>query len=75
MLDGNPANVKIPALKSTNQLIRLAGQGVYDGPTAEERNDLFLRLQIAIPTNISEEHKTIIERLATLYGNEEFIKL
>ena len=69
--DGSTLNVKFPALQNNNQLIKLKGKGLYPGPNMEERGDLFLAPKIAIPTNISNEYKTILEQLATLYTKEE----
>lgn len=71
IFDGTTLNVKIPALQNNNQLIKLKGKGLYPGPNVDERSDLFLAPKIAIPTNVSNEYKTILEQLATLYTKEE----
>lgn len=69
MIDGTSITVKFPPLQD-GQMIKIKEKGVYAGPTSEERGDLFLSPRVAIPTNISDEHKTIIEQLATLYSRE-----
>ena len=69
MIDGTSITVKFPPLQD-GQMIKVKEKGVYAGPTSEERGDLFLSPRVAIPTNISDEHKTIIEQLATLYSRE-----
>ncbi len=69
MIDGATITVKFPPLQD-GQMIKIKSKGVYAGPISEERGDLFLAPRIAVPTNISDEHKTIIEQLATLYSRE-----
>ena len=70
MIDGEKIKVKFPPLKN-NQLIKIKGKGLYAGPSASERGDLFLSPIVQIPENITDEHKTIIEQLANLYTREE----
>ena len=69
MIDGTSITVKFPPLQD-GQMIKVKGKGIYAGPTSEEKGDLFLSPRVAIPTNMSDEHKTIIEQLATLYSRE-----
>ena len=68
--EGTTLKVKIPP-NANNQMIKIKNKGLYNGPTATERNDLFLSLKIKFPTNISEKHKTMLEELAKLYDTEE----
>lgn len=70
-IEGGTVNVRFPPLTKVDQLIKIKGKGLYSGPNASERNDLFLSTYIAMPENISEEHKTIVEQLANLYIREE----
>jgi molecular chaperone DnaJ len=71
MIEGSAVNVKFPPLTKNEQLIKIKGKGLYAGPNAQERGDLFLSTFIAIPENISEEYKTIVDQLANLYSREE----
>lgn len=71
MIEGDNIKVKFPQLKNNNQLIKIKGKGLYAGPNASERGDLYLSPTVQIPENITEEHKTIIEQLANLYNREE----
>ena len=70
-IEGDKIKVKFPALSNNNQLIKIKGKGLYGGPNANERGDLFLATHVEIPNNITEQHKTIIEQLANLYNREE----
>lgn len=71
MIEGGTVNVRFPPLTKNEQLIKIKGKGLYAGPNAQERGDLFLSTFIEIPENISEEYKTIVEQLANLYTREE----
>lgn len=71
LIEGGKINVKFPPLKNQSQLIKIKEKGIYAGPYASERGDLFLSPHIAIPDNISKDHKTIIEQLANLYNKED----
>jgi molecular chaperone DnaJ len=70
-LEDTKINVKFPPLKSTTQMIKIKGKGVYSSPYSTERGDLFLLPHVEIPENMSDEHKTIIEQLAKLYSRED----
>lgn len=69
-LESSKINVKFPPLRSTNQMIKIKGKGVYASPYDTERGDLYLSPHVDIPENMSDEHKTIIEQLAKLYSRE-----
>ena len=68
--DGSKISVKFPPIKSTNQMIKIKGKGVYSSPYESERGDLFLMPHVEIPDTISDEFKTIIEQLSNLYTRE-----
>lgn len=70
LFDGTKISVKFPPMQDNTQMIKIKNKGIYTGPTSEERSDLFLLPSIEIPKNISDEHKTIIEQLATIYTKE-----
>ena len=71
-IEGTNMTVKFPPLQNNGQMIKLKSKGVYLGPTASERSDLFLRPRIEFPKKtLTEEYKTIIEQLAKIYNNEK----
>ena len=71
-IEGDSIKVRFPPLQN-GQLIKIKGKGLYPGPDHPERGDLFLKPFVAIPKveELSEEHKTMIEKLATLYSTPQ----
>ena len=64
---GGHARLKIPPGTQGGQRFRLRGHGL---PTAAEtRGDLFVEVQIQIPTKLSEREREIWNELAKLHGN------
>jgi molecular chaperone DnaJ len=62
---GRPAAVKVPAGAQPDQVLRLRGQGLPEFGTAG-RGDLYIRLQVQVPTRLSSEEKGLYERLREL---------
>jgi DnaJ-class molecular chaperone len=59
---GEPVRVKIPAGSRAESKLRLKGKGL---PTASgSHGDLFLTLQIVMPSSLSEDEKKLYEQLA-----------
>jgi DnaJ-class molecular chaperone len=69
-IEGDQIKVKFPPIKNNSQLVKIKGKGIYVGPNSNERGDLFLSPYVDIPNTISEEYKTIVGQLATLYSRE-----
>lgn len=70
LFDGSKINVKFPPIQNNKQMIKIKSKGLFAGPEALERDDLYLEPRVDIPQNITDEHKTILEQLATLYTRE-----
>lgn len=68
MIEGKEITVKFPPLKN-GQMIKIKERGLYAGPVSKERGDLFLIPRVDIPSEITPEHKTIVEEMAKLYSN------
>jgi molecular chaperone DnaJ len=69
-VDGSTVSVNFPKL-SNGQMLRVKGKGVYASVASKERGDMYVVPVVALPSEpISEEHKTIIEQLASLYNKE-----
>lgn len=59
---GEPVRVKVPAGSRAESKLRLKGKGL---PTASgAHGDLFLTLQIVMPSSMSEEERRLYEQLA-----------
>jgi curved DNA-binding protein len=56
----------IPAGTQPGQTIRLAGQGMPQIKNPEQRGDLFVRVKVKIPRNLSSEQRELFEKLAQL---------
>ncbi|MFZ1075146.1 MAG: molecular chaperone DnaJ [Minisyncoccia bacterium] len=61
-LEGKTLEVKIPAMKRAEELLRVAGKGV---PTEGARGDLIIRLEATLPNKLSGKARKIVEELKT----------
>jgi curved DNA-binding protein len=63
---GGTINLKIPAGTQNGALLKLKNQGMpkYNNPS--ERGDLYAKILVNIPTNLSNEEKEMFEKLRTL---------
>ena len=59
-LEGKTLEVKIPAMKRAEELLRVAGKGV---PIDGSRGDLIIRLEVALPHKLSGQAKKAVEDL------------
>lgn len=60
-LEGKTLEVKIPAMKKAEELLRIRGKGVpVDTST---RGDLIIRLEVALPHKLSHKARTAVEDL------------
>lgn len=65
-LDGKEVQLKIPAGSSSGQVVRLRGKGLPKLREPETRGDLYARLLIQVPKNLSGQEKILFEQLAKL---------
>lgn len=56
--------VKIPAGASSGTKIRLRGRGYPKSAKSDETGDLFARLEITVPKNLSDQERKLFEELA-----------
>ncbi|TAL68788.1 MAG: J domain-containing protein [Bacteroidetes bacterium] len=66
---GGTINLKIPAGTQNGALLKLKNQGMpkYNNPS--DRGDLYAKILVNIPTNLSPEEKEIFEKLKALRKN------
>ncbi|MDX1585830.1 MAG: J domain-containing protein, partial [Balneolaceae bacterium] len=62
------AKLKIPAGTSGGKLFRLKGMGMPEFRNESNKGDLFVRLQIQVPDNLSDDEKELFEELADRQG-------
>ena len=62
-LDGKKFNVTVPAGIKPQAKLRLKGHGLPSGPLGP-RGDIFVRLLVGVPSELSEEQQELIDKLA-----------
>ena len=65
---GGAVAVKIPAGTSSGKLIRLRGRGMPKLNTMDEFGDLYLRVMVNVPYDLSDVEKEQVEKMATKRG-------
>ncbi len=65
-IKGGRLAMKVPAGSQNGSQIRLRGQGMVRRVGAEERGDLYVQLQVTLPTDLSAEERTAFEKFARL---------
>jgi curved DNA-binding protein len=61
-LSGN-LRLKVPAGARSGQKLRLSGRGM---PSSDGAGDFFVQLQIVLPAELSDEERSLYERLQTM---------
>ena len=67
---GGPVKIKIKPETANGSRLRLRGKGFPVYRQEGQHGDLYLRLNVQLPTNLTEEERALIEQLAKLRGNE-----
>ena len=62
-LNGN-LSLTIPAGTQPEQVIRLSGRGMPKLRSPKDKGDLFVRVKVKIPKDLSEEQKTLLKEVA-----------
>lgn len=64
---GRPVRLKIPAGTQSGRKFRLAGKGMPILRQPDQHGDLYARILITVPTNLSDEQRAAVERLKALF--------
>ena len=67
-ISGKPARLRIPPLTQNGQVFRLKGYGMPTTGKAEDKGDLYARVEAHLPARLSTEERTHWEALAKLNG-------
>jgi curved DNA-binding protein len=62
--------LRIPAGTQSGQTFRISGRGMPNPKQAEERGNLFARVMIQIPTNLSGQEMALFEQLAAMRAGQ-----
>jgi len=68
-LSGKMARLKIPPLTQNSQVFRLKGYGMPAVGKPDEKGDLYARIRVQVPTQLSDEERQHYEALAKLAGD------
>ncbi len=69
-ISGKPARLRIPPLTQNGQLFRLKGYGMPAVGNAEDTGDLYARVDVQLPTRLSDEEREHFEALKKLGGDD-----
>ena len=69
-LSGKPARLRIPALTQNGQLFRLKGYGMPSVSNGEETGDLYARVDVQLPTRLSDKEREHFDALKKLGGDD-----
>jgi DnaJ-class molecular chaperone len=69
-LGGKPARLRIPPLTQNGQVFRLKGYGMPTVGKPEEKADLYARVDVQLPTQMSPEEREHYEALRKMSGGE-----
>jgi DnaJ-class molecular chaperone len=65
-LSGSTLRLKIPELTASGRVFRLRGHGMPEVGSAENRGDLYAKVDIQVPRNLSPEERRHYEALRSL---------
>jgi curved DNA-binding protein len=69
-LSGKPARLRIPPLTQNGQLFRLKGYGMPAVGKADDTGDLYARVDVQLPTRLTETEREHFEALKRLGGDD-----
>jgi DnaJ-class molecular chaperone len=67
-LSGKPARLRIPPMTQNGQVFRLKGYGMPAVGKPDEKGDLYARVDVQLPTDLSPEEREHYEALRRLSG-------
>jgi len=67
---GGPVKIKLKPETANGSRLRLRGKGFPVYRKDGQHGDLYLRLNVQLPTNLTEEERALIQQLAKLRGEE-----
>jgi len=61
---GGKVHLKIPAGTQPDQVFRIAGRGMPQSKSPHSKGDLFVKVKVNIPRNLTAEQKSLLEEAA-----------
>jgi curved DNA-binding protein len=68
-IDGKTININIPSGSSSGKVLRIKGLGM-PVPGSSRRGDLFIKIMVTVPQNLTEKEKELFVQLAELRKKE-----
>ena len=65
-ISGKPARLRIPPLTQNGQIFRLKGYGMPGVGKNQDKGDLYARIEVLVPTQLTQEEREHYEALAKL---------
>ena len=69
--DSRKVKVRIPPGTQNGKILRLKGEGVPQLHSPERRGDLYVKIQVEVPTRLSSQARALLKQLADLNGEEQ----
>ncbi len=67
---GGRIKIEIPPESQPGKVLKLKGQGMPNYNNPDQKGDLFIKLQVKLPTNLSEDEKKLFKELEQLRKNK-----
>src|SRR4030095_9960550 len=68
-LSGKPARLRIPPLTQNGQVFRLKGYGMPTGGKPDDKADLYARIEVQLPAQLSTQERELWETLRKANGD------
>jgi len=65
-IDGKTINVNIPAETENGTTLRIKNMGMHNSNSAELRGDLYVKINVKLPKNLSSHEKELVAKLQAL---------
>lgn len=65
-ISGGSVNLKVPPLSQSGKTFRLKNLGMYHDSKSETRGDMYVKLKITVPKNLTDQEKELFEKLKAL---------
>lgn len=66
-LGGKTVTLKVPAGSQNGKVIRVGGQGMPHLRAAQTRGDMYVTLDVSLPTHLSQRERELVEQLRSLH--------
>lgn len=65
-MGGKTVTLKVPAGTQNGKVLRISGQGMPQLRVAQSRGDMYVTLEVSLPTRLSSRERELVEQLRTL---------